>query len=158
MWKKIGLVILGLVIGGVLGSVGTMAYCGYSLAKCMFMLQEKEILRIGERAEEAYHNQPNEVAAWALTSYIETLKELKEERSVAESENPYLLLTPDRDLVFAHGRVGQLYKEMDNAEKSRYHFKEALSYCSSNGPKFIKTEADLMNYINKLDEMQDVTE
>jgi hypothetical protein len=64
MWKKIALVILCL-IGCVLGGVLSMAYLGHNLAKGMFMLQEKEIFKMGEAAKEAYYSQTKEVAVWA---------------------------------------------------------------------------------------------
>ena len=79
MWKKIGLIVLGLVGGCVLGVFITMAYMGHTLATGMFVLQEGEVCKIGGAAEDAYYNEPNEVAVWALENYIKTLNELKEE-------------------------------------------------------------------------------
>lgn len=152
MWKKIGLAVLCLVTGCVLGGILSMAYYGHKLATGMFMLQEKEIFKMGEAAVEAYYNQPNEVAVWALVSYITRLNELKEERSHAEVENPYFILSPDTDLVFAHARVGKLYKQMGNAEKSRYHFEQAMSNIKNTRLKAIKTEVDLIDFTNKLDQ------
>ena len=76
MWKKIGLAALFFVIGCILGVILNMTYFGHKVATVMFMLQEKEISKIGEAAEDAYYNQPNEVAVWALESYIKTLRTL----------------------------------------------------------------------------------
>jgi len=151
MWKKIGLVVLCLVIGFVLGVILSMANYGRKLAPAMFMLQEKEIFKIGEAAEDAYYNQPNEVAVWALVNYIKTLNEVKEERSPAGVENPYFILSPDIDLVFSHARLGRLYEQMGNAEKSRYHFEQAISYSKYTKMKGLDTEEDCARMLDTLD-------
>ncbi len=151
MWKKIGLIVLRLVIGFVLGVILSMAYSGHTLATGMFMLQEKEIFKMGEAAEDAYYNQPNEVAAWALESYIKTLNEVKEEHSQARVENPYFILSPDTDLVFAHARLGKLYKQIGNAEKSRYHFEQAISYSKQTKMTDLDTEENCAKMLDALD-------
>lgn len=152
MWKKIGLIVLCLVIGCILGGVLSMAYMGHNLAKGMFMLQEKEIFEMGEAAEDAYYSQPNEVAVWALESYIKTLNKVKEERSPAGIENPYFIfLSPDKDLVFAHARLGKLYKQMGNDEKSRYHFEQAISCSKLTSFECINTEEDCLKILDGLD-------
>jgi hypothetical protein len=151
MWKKIGLAVLGLVIGCVLGVVLSMAYLGRTMATGMFMLQEKEILNIGEAAEDAYYNEPNEVAVWALENYIKTLNELKEERKPVKVKNPYFILTPDIDLLFAHARLGKIYKQMGNAEKSHYNFEQTISYSKNVGPKDLNTEEDCLKMLDSFD-------
>jgi tetratricopeptide (TPR) repeat protein len=151
MWKKTGLVILGIVIGCVLGVFLSMAYMGHTMATGMFALQEKEIFNIGEAAENAYYNEPNEVAAWALENYIKTLNELKEERKSAEVKNPYFTLAPDIDLLFAHARLGKIYKQLGNDEKARYHFEQALSYSKNTELKSINTQEDCLKILDALD-------
>jgi tetratricopeptide (TPR) repeat protein len=150
MWKKIGLVILYLVIGCVLGGTLSMAYLGHNLATGMFMLQEKEIFKIGEAAEEAYYNEPNEVAVWALENYVKILNELKKERAPAKTKNPYFILSPDIDSVLAHARLGKLYKQMGNAEKSSHHFEQAISYSKYTPLKSINTEEDCLRILDDL--------
>ena len=151
MWKKIGLVVLCLAIGCVLGVVLSMAYSGHKLATVMFMLQEKEIFKMGEAAEDAYYNQPNEVAVWALENQIKRLNKVKEERSAAGVENPYFMLSPDTDLVFAHLRLGKLYKQMGSDEKSRYNFEQAISLGKNTRLKCINTEEDCLRTLDALD-------
>jgi hypothetical protein len=154
MWKKIVLVILCLVIGCILGGVLSMAYMGHTLATGMFMLQEKEIGLFGEAAVDAYYNQPSEVAVWALETHIKMLNTVKEERSHAGVENPYFILSPDTDLVFAHARLGKLYKQMGNAEKSEYHFKQAISLGKNTSKAMLKcpnTEEDCLRLLDILD-------
>lgn len=151
MWKKIGLVILCLVTGFILGYILTMANYGRKLATGMFMLQEKEICKMGVAAEDAYYSQPNEVAVWALENYIKTLNEVKEERSQTGVENPYFILSPDIDLVFAHARLGKLYKQMGDAENSRYYFEQAISHSKHTKMKKLDTEEDCMRMLDELD-------
>ena len=151
MWKKIGLVVLGLVVGCVLGVFLSMAYLGRTIATGMFLLQEKEVLNIGKAAEDAYYNEPNEVAVWALENYIKTLNELKEERKPAKVKNPYFILTPDIDLFLAHARLGKIYKQMGNDEKSRYNFEQAISLSKNTGPKGLNTEDDCLKMIDYLE-------
>ena len=151
MWKKIGLIVLCLAIGCVLGAILSMAYFGHKLATGMFMLQEKEIVKMGETAVDAYYNQPNEVASWALENYIKTLNKVKEERNHEGVENPYFILSPDTDLVFAHARLGKLYKQMGNAEKSRYHFEQAISHSKYAKLKCFNTEEDCVKMLDALD-------
>jgi hypothetical protein len=154
MWKNIGLVILGLVLGCVLGVFITMAYFGKTMATGMFMLQEKEISQIGEASEDAYHNQPSEVAVWALENYVKTLNELKEERSSLNVKNPYFILSPGTDLVFAHARLGKLYKQLGNDEKCRYHFEQAISLSKDTNLKHIDTEEDCLRILDALDKVK----
>jgi tetratricopeptide (TPR) repeat protein len=149
--EKVVLVILCLVIGCILGGVLTMAYLGHNMAQAMFMLQEKEIFEMGEAAKDAYYNQPNEVAVWALENYIKILNELKEERSPAKVKNPYIILDPDTDLVFTHARLGKLYEQMGNAEKSEYNFKQAISCSKNTCFKCISTEEDCLKILDGLD-------
>ena len=155
MKKIIIFTLLGFVIGLAVGCIITMAFLGHKMASAMFMLQEKEIFEMEEATVQAYYNQPNEVAIWALENYIKTLNRLKEERSSAEVENPYFILSPVQSLTFAHTRLGQLYKKTDNIEKSKYHFKQAMSHIKNTKLKVIKTEEDLIDFINILDQNVD---
>lgn len=152
MRKTIIFTLLGFVIGIALGCIITMVFEGYKIASGMFMLQEKEIFEMEEAAIQAYYNEPNEVAAWALENYIKTLNKLKEERSSAEVENPYFILSPAQSLVFTHARLGQLYKKMGYVEKSKHNFEQAMSNIENARLKVIKTEEDLIAFINRLDE------
>lgn len=154
MWKKIVLGVACLVVGFVLGGIISMAYMGHTISKAMFLLQEKEIFKMGEAAEEAYYNEPNEVAVWALENYIKTLNEVKEERAPAGVENPYFVLTPDSDLVFTHLRLGKLYKKMGNEEKSRYHFEQAISQSKHTKIKGLDTEEDCVKMLEALDKIR----
>ncbi|MGA2092673.1 MAG: hypothetical protein ABSH16_04605 [Sedimentisphaerales bacterium] len=147
MWKKIGLVVLGLVAGFILGVILSMSYFGHTLAIGMFTLQEKEIYNQGQAAEDAFYSEPNEIAAWALTKHIKTLNELKEERRSAKVTNPYFILTPDADLFLSHARLGKIYKQMGKADESKYHFEQAIIYKKC--PGF--TEEDCMKFLDAMD-------
>lgn len=148
--KTIGFAILFLAIGLVLGFIFSAAYFGHTISTSMFMLQEKEIFELEEATEKAYYNQPIEVAIWALENYIDTLNRLKEERSSADVENPYFILSPDSSLAIAHARLWKLYKEVNNSEKSRYHLEQAISH-----GKGLATEEDLIRLLANLDKNRD---
>jgi len=147
MWKKIGLVVLGIVIGFVSGFILSMAYSGHTMATGMIFFQEKEIVDMGQAAEDAYYNEPNEVAAWALTTYIKTFNELEKERLPAKVKKPYFMLAPHMDLFLAHARLGKIYKQMGKAEESRYHFEQAIIY--KNCPDW--KEEDCMKFLDAFD-------
>lgn len=154
-WKKVGLVGLCLMVGFVLGYIYTLAWKMPSMAKMTFMLQEKEIVEHEEAVVQAYYDQPNDVAVWALVDYINTLNKLKKERGSTGVENPYFLINPDSSLVLAHTRLGQLYKKMDNHEKSGYHFEQAFSYSKLAKLKNLNTKEDLLALLARIDEHRD---
>lgn len=151
MWKKIVLIFLCLAIGFVLGGIVGGTYFISDMAKCMFMFQEKEIYAIGQAAEKAYYNGPNEVAIWALENYVNTLSELKKERGNSKTQNPYLLILPDTDLMIAHARLAKLYQRINNIEKSKHHLEQAIS-CSKNSKLGgFSTEKDFSKMLDALD-------
>lgn len=152
MRKTIIFTLLGFVTGLALGLITTMAFTGYKIASAMFVLQEKEIFEMEEAAIQAYYNEPNEVAIWVLDNYINRLSKLKEERSSTEVEEPYVFLSPDYSLVLAHARLGQLYKKMGHVEKSRRNFEQAMSNIENARLGVIKTEEDLIAFMNRLDQ------
>ena len=151
MKKTIIFTLLGFVIGLALGYIIAMAFTGYKIASAMLMLQEKEIIEMEEAAVQAYYNEPNEVAVWALENHIKTLNRIKEERSSSDVENPYFILIPAQSLVCIHARLGQLYKKMGYAEKSKHNFEQAMSNIENTKLKAIATEEDLVALINRLD-------
>ena len=153
MWKKILVIVLCLIVGGAIGTIATMAYFGHGVAQMMLMLQEKEIFRIGEAADNAYYEQAGETAIWALTFYIETLNELKVERSCADVENPYLFVRPEDDLTLSHIKLIKLYKQAGNEEKVKYHFTEAKKHGELSLFKYKKFDSidDCLAFLEKLD-------
>ena len=66
-------------------------------------------------------------------------------------KNPYFILTPDIDLLFAHARLGKIYKQMGNDEKSRYHFEQAISHSKNTKFKSLNTQEDCEKMIDALD-------
>ena len=150
MKKTIIFTLLGLLVGLAIGFVVTLAFFGETEATGMLMIQEKELFEMEEAAIEAYHDQPNEVAIWALENYINALNRLIEERGIAEVENPYMFLVPVESLAFDHTRVGLLYRKMGNVEKSKYHFEQAMLNIKKTNLKFIKTEEDLINFLKQI--------
>jgi tetratricopeptide (TPR) repeat protein len=147
MWEKVGLVVLGLVIGFVLGFILSMAYSGHTMATGMVLFQEKEIIDMGQSAEDAYYNEPNEAAVWALTKYIELLNETKEWQSSAKVKKSPFYADPNNSFFLAHARLGKIYKRMGKAEESRYHFEQAITHSKSRA----NTEEDCLKILDALD-------
>jgi len=151
MLKRIGFIVLSAVVGFILGWVSNMAYSGYNLAGAMFMLQEYEILNQRESAEDAYFHQSPEVAVWALENYCTTIEEVKKQRGpVADSES-FVLLTPEIDLTFSHVRLGKLYGQLGNADKSQYHFDQALTHAKAGNLKTLNTKEDCLRHLDAWD-------
>ena len=155
MKKSIILSLLALIIGIATGSVGVMAYFGSGMAKSVFMFQEMEVFQFEQTAEDAYKNQLAEVAIWALENTIKSLNRIKEQRASADTEDPYILLTPDISLVLSHGRLAKLYKKLNNEEKYNYHIEKAVSVHNRKGMK-ITTDEEMLEYINKLEATNEV--
>ena len=152
MKKYIIPVVLSLLIGSGLGYLLSMAHYGHVIAKGMFMLQEKEIAEMEKSVHKAYLDKPIAVGIWALENYINTLNRIIEERSSSHSKvkSPYFILSPETDLMLAHGRLALLYKKNNKTEKFKYHFGQALS--QSKKSKFlIETEQELIACLEKLD-------
>ncbi len=151
MKKIIIFTLLGVVIGFAVGWFGAMAHLGHNLAAFMVTSQEREIIEFENSAVDAYYNQPTEAATWALETYIATLNRVKEERASAEVEGPYFFLRPDDSLISSHARLGQLYKKLNNTEKSKYHFEQAMSKWTEIHKHPFPTEEELLAFIHRLD-------
>lgn len=149
--KYIIIGILSLLIGCGIGYLLGVVHYGFVIAPSMLMLQEKEIAERGESVYKAYLNEPTDVGIWALKDYIDTLNRIMEERrSYTKFKNPYFILSPEEDLVLAHGRLALLYKKINKIEKSKYHFGQAISH-SKNTKHPIETEQELINFLEKVD-------
>jgi hypothetical protein len=152
MLKKIGLIILILLVGFGLGWLSNMVYSGYYTARGMFLLQEADLCELGMAAEDAYFHQSPEIAVWALEHYCTAVEKVWEQRaSATEDKKPFTLLTSDFDLIYAHTRLGKLYGQMGNAEKSQLHFDQALTHAKAANRKTIKTKEDCLRYLDAWD-------
>ena len=151
MKKIIIFTLLGVVIGFAIGWFGASAHFGHSLVMFMLTSQEREIIEFGNSAVDAYYNHPTETATWALETHIATLNRVKQERASAEVENPYFFLLPDDSLISSHARLGQLYKKLNNAEKSKYHFEQAMSKWKKKHKHPFPTEEELLAFVHRLD-------
>jgi hypothetical protein len=149
--RTITLILVGVVFGVLAGYFGAMARYGHSVATFMLSSQEMEIIEFENSAVDAYYNEPTEAAVWALETYIGTLNRLKEERSSGGGENPYLFLRPDDALMCSHARLGQLYKKLDNSEKSKYHFEQAMSKRQETDRPPFGTEEELIAFVHNED-------
>ena len=149
--RTITLILVGVVFGVLTGYFGAMALYRHSVATFMLSSQEMEIIEFENCAVDAYYNEPTEAAVWALETYVGTLDRLKEERSSGGGENPYLFVRPDISLVCSHARLGQLYKKLDDSEKSKYHFEQAMSKRQETKMPSFDTEEELIAFVHDAD-------
>jgi tetratricopeptide (TPR) repeat protein len=150
MWKRafifIGLFLAGAVIGG----AAVFELVMPTMVKSVFLIQEKEIFELGEAAKEAYFNEPNETAVWALKTYIKSMDKIEAERQAADANKIYVLLSPD-DKVIARARLGCVYYRIGQMEKAQEQFKLATEdRASSMGYRF-KTQDDWMQLVKQMD-------
>ncbi|MFH1857024.1 MAG: hypothetical protein ABH836_07390 [Candidatus Omnitrophota bacterium] len=146
--KKTIIIILCLLFTGSIGYIFAVMRFGFSTAKTMFMLQEREIWQFGEAAKEAYFKEPSIIGIWALENYINVLNRVKLERSSSKKENPYFMLSPNRDIMISHTRIALLYKKMQNQSEYKVHIKEALLFFNNGNA----IEEELLEFVRKLDE------
>ena len=158
MKKTIIITIITVIIGFTAGGIIAISYFAPGMSSAMFMLQEVEIAMMEEAAVQAYSDEPNEVAVWALENHIKTLNRLKEERSSAEVEDPYVIISPDQSLVLTHTRLGLLYKKMNNQLKSTHHFEQAMSHIENARLRGIKNQDDLITLVNRMDQYNDANQ
>lgn len=150
MKKTITLISVGVVFGVVAGYFGGMVLYRHSVATFMLSSQEMEIIEFEDCAVDAYYNEPTEAAVWAMETFIGTLNRLKEERSSSGGEN-YLFLRPDESLMCSHARLGQLYKKLNNSEKSTYHFEQAMAKRKETDRPPFATDEELIAFVHKAD-------
>jgi tetratricopeptide (TPR) repeat protein len=151
MWKIILLAAACLVAGFIVGGFLFVYYFTPKYASMMFILQEGEVIKFSEAAKEAYCNEPNETAVWALNYYIEDLSQMAKDRNPSEGEGQFFIINFNRGLAFAHARLGILYRKLGDLEKSQYHFDEAMAFVEAAGLKPITTQEDLEQFISKFD-------
>jgi hypothetical protein len=152
MWKKIFL-IGGCVIGCMLiGGIVSFMYFMPTMAKGLFMMQAKEIFELGEAAQEADFKEPNEVALWAMTTYLKSLEKLPIERGIKKGEKEiYVWLSPV-DTAIAHARLGNLYYRMGEKDKAQEHFKFATERAKGTCFESENTEEGWLKLVQRMDE------
>ena len=130
MLKKLGLIALGLLVGIIIGGVGTMAYAGFGLARGMFMLQDTDIIRAEDAATQAYLYESPEIGIWAIENYLDYFESVIEQRTEAIEDTPdeeqsvFLIATPESRWI-SYVRLGLLYEKVGNIEKKQESFEKA---------------------------------
>lgn len=154
MLKKIILFALGLLTGCVISSIIVMALYGYRLSRGMFMLQDMDIIMVGEAAREAYLSEDPEIGIWALENYLGFFNVVIEQRTTNQTtdevEDFFVLATPGLRWT-SYIRLGLLYEKVGNEKKRDESFQEA--------GKLFKEEYDasknierMIKFVNKQDE------
>lgn len=130
MLKKLGLIALGLLVGIIIGGVGTMAYAGFGLAHGMFMLQDTDIIRAEDAATQAYLNESPEIGIWAINNYLDYFESVIYQRTEAiektnkQAQEVFLIADPKSRWI-SYVRLGLLYEKLGNDAKKKESFEKA---------------------------------
>ena len=126
MLKKIGLLVLVFLTGCIVGGIIVMACYGYRLSRGMFVLQDMDIVRSENTATEAYLSELPEIGIWALNNHLDFFDDVIEQRTAGgdEAENVFIFMEPKLRWL-SHVRLGLLYEEIGNEEKSDESFRKA---------------------------------
>ena len=89
MWKIILLAAACLIVGFIVCGFVFVAYFMPIYARMMFVIQEGEVIKFSEAAMDAYYNEPNETAVWALNYYIRAVSEMAKERDPSGGEDRF---------------------------------------------------------------------
>jgi hypothetical protein len=155
MSKKAYFVAVGCFIGGVLLGVGGgyfcgIAYWGKQMADGLALIKETEIAESGQRAFAAYQHETPPVAIYALSQYLETLKQAEE----IGGANPVFMTKAaiNFDTMLTHARLAKIYEATGQSDLSAQQFAEALRRASQD-PKFqiITNKTILKEIVSRVD-------
>ena len=155
MSKKPYLFAFGCFIVGVLIGVGGayfcgMAYWGKQTADCLALMKEMEVAESGERAFAAYQHESPQVAIYALSQYLDTLKKAEElagENAVFMTESGI-----NFDTMLAHARLAKVYAAAGQPDRSTQHITEALGRAGQDRKlQSISNETALMEIVARID-------
>ena len=130
MLKKIVLFVLGFLAGCIVGGILVMAYCGYTLSRGMFMLQDADILRAEDTATQAYLDESPQIGIWALENYLDFFDAVIEQRTAAidkmkdEAQSVFPVADPKSRWI-GYVRLGLLYEKSGNVPKKDESFQKA---------------------------------
>jgi hypothetical protein len=159
MSKKAYLISIGCFIVGLLLGVGgtyffVMAHWGRVTADGLALLKEGEIAESGQEAFAAYRHESKPVAVYALTQYLETLKQGEE----IGSGNPVFMSKTgiNNYLMLTHGRLAKIYTELGQSDLSAQHVAEALR-CASQDQHLrgITNQATLTAILARVDQREE---
>jgi hypothetical protein len=160
MNKKTWFICIGCLIGGlVVGAFCGVLYTTKQFAETLALLKETELSESGERAFQAYQNETNSVAIYALTQDINTLQDAKE-----LGNNPFFATPTEiqRRLMVNHARLAKLFAESGQTNASMAHIAEALKYAQETSAdpntvarfSFITNETQLFETLAKFDQKE----
>jgi hypothetical protein len=133
MSEKAYFVAVGCLIAGLFLGVGGAYFCGaaYSgkqIADGLALFKEIEIAESGQRAFAAYQHESPQIAIYALSQYLETLKKTEE----MAGENAVFMTKSgiNFDTMLARARLARVYAAAGQPDRSALHIAEALKRAS----------------------------
>ena len=158
MWKIILLaaacIVIGFVVGSFVGKVNLVS----SVDEAVFVTQESLAFKFGQAAKDAYYNEPNQTAVWALKYYIGSINEMIRDRGLENMKPDSFFTGFNQDLIIAHARLGILYRKLGDLKESKFHFDEAMSIVRSTGLEFVKTPEDLEKLVSSWDDNDKISQ
>ena len=155
MGKKANFVAAGCLIFGLLLGVGGAYFCGgaYSgkrIADGLALFKEMEIAESGQRAFAAYQHESPQVAIYALSQYLDTLKKTEE---MAGANAVFMTKSGiNFDTVLAHVRLAKMYAAAGQPDRSTQHIAEALRRaCQDRRLQTITNETALTEIVARID-------
>jgi hypothetical protein len=142
------------VVGVLLGVAGAcfcgMAYSGKRIANGLTLLKEMEIAESGQRAFAAYQHESPQVAIYAMSQYLDTLKKAEE----FAGENAVFMTKHgvNFDTMLAHARLAKVYAAAGQTDHSRQQIAEALARATRDQKlRSITNEATLAEIVARID-------
>ncbi len=144
---------MGFIVGLALGVGGTYVamthYAATRAAETLFTGEQLKLGEASERAHHAYRHESKPVAIYAMSQYVNQLRE-------AEALPEQSRLSTDRilafDLTLAHGRLAKLYAETGVTNLSTQHVAHALAYAKRSAAAGITNQTGLAELIDRLDQ------
>lgn len=157
MTRKAYIIALGCFIVGLLLGVGGAYFCGgaYSgkqIADGLALFKEMEIAEAGQRAFAAYQHESPQVAIYALSQYLDTLKKTEE---MADENAVFMTKSGiNFDTMLAHARLAKVYAASGQADRSMQQIAQALKRASQDRRlQTITNEVALTEVVARIDKV-----
>jgi len=142
--------VAGLVLGTGSASFFGDVYSGKQIADGLALFKETEIAAAGERAFTAYQHESQPVAIYALSQYLDALKQAEE---FASDNSIIMTRTTIRfDAMLTHARLAKVYAAAGQSDLSAQEIAEALK-CAQQDRRLrtITNETALIEFVKRVD-------
>ena len=139
-----------LLFGVVLGGWGAMAFWRKQMGDMCVRVKEVELVESGERVFAAYKHETPQVAIYALTEHLDTLK--KAEQTLGGNAIIFAKHNPNFDMMLAHARLAKVYAAAGQVDLGARQLAEALRRASQDRKlQSITNEIALGDIVDRID-------